>query len=199
MSPARKRPGAPTWRDVPAKELHGTGKLEHALRTFGVVVADRVALDLGAAAGGFTTALLGAGARRVYACDVGFGQLLGSLRQDARVVNLERTNLADLNRSLVPEPIEVVTMDLSYLSIAGAVPQLSVDIAPGADLLALIKPIFELQLAGLPGDPFAPLVDALAAAGRGISAAGWTVVAGSGSPVRGHNGAVEGFIHARRL
>jgi 23S rRNA (cytidine1920-2'-O)/16S rRNA (cytidine1409-2'-O)-methyltransferase len=185
----------PTWRDVPVKELHGREKLAFALDRFDVDVTDRVAFDCGAAAGGFTRALLGAGAARVHAVDAGFGQLLGSLRQDPRVVNLERTNLADAR---VDEPIDVVTLDLSYLSIASALPQLRVDLAPGADLLALVKPVFELQLAGLPDEPFGPLIDAIVAAGQGATAAGWTVVAAAGSPVRGHNGAVEGFLYARR-
>jgi 23S rRNA (cytidine1920-2'-O)/16S rRNA (cytidine1409-2'-O)-methyltransferase len=78
------------------RPLRGTAKLSHALRVFSLSPQGRVALDLGAAAGGFTQALLDAGAARVYAVDVGHGQLLGSLRQDARVVNLERTNVADL-------------------------------------------------------------------------------------------------------
>lgn len=185
----------PTWQDVPIRELHGREKLAFALRRFGVDVTGRVVLDLGAAAGGFTTALLDAGAARVYAVDVGFGQLLGSLRQDERVVNLERTNLADAR---VTETVSAITMDLSYLSIAAAVPQVQIDLAPGADLVALVKPVFELQLPGLPGDPFGALVRAIITAAEGATAAGWTVVAAAGSPVRGHNGAVEGFLHARR-
>ena len=79
-------------------ELRGEAKLRAALAAFGVSASNRVALDLGAAAGGFTRVLLGAGASRVYAVDAGFGQLVGSLRQDARVVNLERTNLGDLDK-----------------------------------------------------------------------------------------------------
>ena len=126
-------------------------------------VAGRTALDLGAAAGGFTTALLDAGAARVYAVDVGFGQLLGSLRQDERVINLERTNLADAR---IDDVVGIITMDLSYLSIAAAVPQVKVDLAPGTDLVALVKPVFELQLSGLPAEPFGPLVEAIITAGR---------------------------------
>lgn len=193
MSPGKKP--RPTWQDIPAKELHGREKLAFALRCFGVDVAGRTALDLGAAAGGFTTALLDAGAARVYAVDVGFGQLLGSLRQDERVINLERTNLADAR---IDDVVGIITMDLSYLSIAAAVPQVKVDLAPGTDLVALVKPVFELQLSGLPAEPFGPLVEAIITAGRGVAAAGWTVWAAAGSPVRGHNGAVEGFLHARR-
>ena len=93
--------------------LRGETKLCAALAAFAVEVAGRVALDAGAAAGGFTRALLAAGARRVYAIEVGYGQLLGSLRQNPRVVNLEATNIGALNRDLVPEVVELITLDLS--------------------------------------------------------------------------------------
>lgn len=181
----------PTWRDVPVKQLHGREKLVFALERFGVAVDGRVALDCGASTGGFTQALLGAGARRVYAVDAGFGQLLGSLRQDARVVNLERTNLAD---AVVDEPVDLVTLDLSYLSLTDALLQLR----HGTELLALVKPMFELHLGRLPDDQAAGLVEAIATARAGAEAAGWTVVDDAESPVRGNGGAVEGFIHARR-
>ena len=102
--------------------LRGEAKLRAALAAFGVSPAGRVALDLGAAAGGFTRVLLEAGASRVYAVDAGYGQLLGSLRQDQRVVVLERVNLGDLDTSCVPEAIELFTIDLSYLSLHEAVP-----------------------------------------------------------------------------
>jgi 23S rRNA (cytidine1920-2'-O)/16S rRNA (cytidine1409-2'-O)-methyltransferase len=102
--------------------LAGEAKLRAALAAFAPAVQGRIALDVGAAAGGFTRVLLEAGARRVYAVDAGFGQLLGSLRQDPRVVNLERTNLGVLDAALVPDPIELVTIDVSYISLASAVP-----------------------------------------------------------------------------
>ncbi|HEY2745182.1 MAG TPA: SAM-dependent methyltransferase, partial [Polyangia bacterium] len=112
--------------------LRGTLKLRAALARFAPPVAGRVCLDVGAAAGGFTTALLEAGARRVYAVDVGHGQLVGRLRQDARVVVCERTNLADL-ADVVAEPIALVSVDLSYLSLARAAPQLAqIPLCPGA-------------------------------------------------------------------
>jgi 23S rRNA (cytidine1920-2'-O)/16S rRNA (cytidine1409-2'-O)-methyltransferase len=109
-------------REVP---LRGEAKLEAALAAFGVDVRGRVALDLGASAGGFTRALLRAGAARVYAVDAGYGQLLGSLRQDQRVVDLERTNLGALSAALVPDEVGVVTADLSYVPLAVALPQLA--------------------------------------------------------------------------
>ena len=178
--------------------LRGETKLRGALDALAVDVAGRTALDLGAAAGGFTRALLDAGARRVYAVDAGFGQLLGSLRQDDRVVNLEGVNLGALTGSLVPEPIEVVSIDLSYLAIGSAVSQLGeIEFATGADLVALVKPMFELQRAAPPTDA-ADLSTAVETAKRGLVQTGWRPLAAIESPVRGRRGAIEFFIHARR-
>ncbi|MGH9180531.1 MAG: SAM-dependent methyltransferase, partial [Acidimicrobiales bacterium] len=177
--------------------LRGEAKLAAALARFAVPVTGRVALDAGAAAGGFTRVLLAAGARRVYAVDAGHGQLLGSMRQDRRVVNLEGTNLGSLTPALVPEPVEVVTLDLSYLSLADAIGQLGrVTLSPAADLVALVKPMFELHLAAPPTDPLA-LDEALAQASTAIDAAGWAVLASMASPVTGARGAAESLIHAR--
>jgi 23S rRNA (cytidine1920-2'-O)/16S rRNA (cytidine1409-2'-O)-methyltransferase len=178
--------------------LRGEAKLRAALAAFDVRISGRVCLDLGAAAGGFTKVLLEAGASRVYAVDAGFGQLLGSLRQDPRVVNLEATNVAALDGRGVPEAIDVVTIDVSYLALAAAVAQLDrITIAPGADLIGLVKPMFELRLATAPTDP--ALVDAATErASGGIVAAGWEVIGSMPSPVLGGRGAVEALVHARR-
>jgi 23S rRNA (cytidine1920-2'-O)/16S rRNA (cytidine1409-2'-O)-methyltransferase len=176
----------------------GTRKLQAALNCFAVRVAGRVALDLGAATGGFTVALLAAGARRVYAVDAGHGQLLGSLRADDRVVNLERANLGALTRALVPETIEVVTIDLSYLSLARAAPQLeAVAIADDADLIALVKPMFELGTARPPADPEqrAKAVELAAAA---FQDTGWRAPRSIESPVAGRRGAIEHLLHLHR-
>jgi 23S rRNA (cytidine1920-2'-O)/16S rRNA (cytidine1409-2'-O)-methyltransferase len=176
--------------------LRGEAKLSAALAAFGVEVGGRVALDVGAAAGGFTRALLEAGARRVYAVDAGHGQLLGSLRQDPRVVDLEATNVADLTPLLIPDPVDVVSIDVSYLSLSAAAAQLDrVHLAPGADLVGLIKPMCELRRATAPTDD-ASLAAALAAATAGVEAAGWRVVCTMASPVLGARGARELLLHA---
>ena len=178
--------------------LRGELKLRAALARFELCMGSRVALDLGAAAGGFTRALLAAGAARVYAVDAGYGQLLGSLRRDPRVVVLERTNLAALDRTLVPEAIEVITIDLSYLAVADAVPQLeTMWIADGADLIALVKPMFELGLASPPTRP-GQLDAAVERATAGLEACGWHMLGSITSPVTGARGAVELLVHARR-
>ncbi len=196
-----RRPRPPRAPDLLATThapLRGEAKLRAALTEFGVQVTGRVCLDLGAAAGGFTRVLLESGAARVYAVDAGFGQLLGSLRQDERVINLEATNVSVLDSQLIPEAIEAVTIDVSYLALAAAVAQLDrITIAPGADLIGLVKPMFELRLARAPVDP--ETVDAATArAVAGIAETGWEIVGVMPSPVLGGRGAVEALVHARR-
>ena len=180
--------------------LRGERKLEAALDRFGVDVRERICLDLGASAGGFTRVLLERGARRVFAVDVGYGQLRGDLRLDPRVVNMERTNVADLPRVLPTGVIiDLVTIDLSYLSLAESVPQLEpMTFASGAEMVALIKPMYELGLAGPPTDE--PEHErAINHAVRGVERGGtWRVVGTVASPVLGSRGAREWFLHARR-
>jgi 23S rRNA (cytidine1920-2'-O)/16S rRNA (cytidine1409-2'-O)-methyltransferase len=193
---SRVRPGAQVSLRA-LTSLRGSAKLRAALDAFDVAVDGRVALDVGAAAGGFTVVLLEAGARLVYAVDVGHGQLLGSLRQDPRVVNLEATNVADLDQRVVPDSIDVVVVDVSYLSLAAAVSQLQrVALAPGAMLVGLVKPMFELRAATAPRDR-GSLDAALAAASEGVAAAGWTVRGSIDSPVTGARGAREMLLFAQ--
>jgi 23S rRNA (cytidine1920-2'-O)/16S rRNA (cytidine1409-2'-O)-methyltransferase len=185
-------------RHAPPADLAGRQKLGWAIDRFAVTADGRVALDVGACTGGFTTAWLDAGAARVYALDVGHGQLLGSLRQDARVVDMERTNVADLSAGLITEPVGLVSVDVSYLALSAAVAQIApVPIETGAVLLGLVKPMFELRLATIPADP--PVLGAACdAAVDGVRAAGWEVLDVDECPVRGGKGAIEFFLHARR-
>ena len=165
-------PGAAITLDRP-RALRGEPKLRHALGTFALRVTGRVALDAGAAAGGFTRVLLEAGAARVYAVDAGHGQLLGSVRQDPRVVVLERTNLGELGPHVVADVVDVVTMDLSYLPVARAAAQLeAVALSPTADLVALVKPQHELGL-GAPPDERG-VAEAVGHAKDGLVACGWS-------------------------
>ncbi|MGH9235375.1 MAG: SAM-dependent methyltransferase [Acidimicrobiales bacterium] len=175
----------------------GIDKLGRALDRLGVDVDGAVCLDVGACTGGFTLALLDRGAAAVYAVDVGHGQLLGSLRADPRVVNLERTNVADLDAVLVPSPLDIVVVDVSRLSLGEAVAQLTerVRLRAGATLVGLVKPMFELRLGELPTEQ-AELDDACDRAARAIGQAGWTVLDVVGSGVTGARGAVEFFVHA---
>jgi 23S rRNA (cytidine1920-2'-O)/16S rRNA (cytidine1409-2'-O)-methyltransferase len=180
------------------KVFRGLTKLRGALEAFDVEVAGRVALDAGASAGGFVQALLEAGARKVYAVEVGYGQLLGSLRQDTRVVNLERTNIGDLGAHNVPDTIELISLDLGFLALATGVPQLDrLELAPDADLVALVKPTAELGLPSPPEDE-ASIKDAVERAGAAVATAGWEVLNAVESPIRGSRGAIEWFLHGRR-
>jgi 23S rRNA (cytidine1920-2'-O)/16S rRNA (cytidine1409-2'-O)-methyltransferase len=199
MNPASLvRPGA-SVTVVPARQLRGKAKLGAALSAFGVDVHNRTALDVGAAAGGFTQALLAAGARKVYALDAGHGQLIGSLRQDPRVVNLEGVNLGIVDSNLVPEVIDLVTIDVSYLSLSSALGQLGrLRLASRAILIGLVKPMFELRLGRAPMD-VASLNVAIRSATAGAEVAGWTVVQSVPSPMGGSKGAIEGFILAKLL
>jgi len=178
------------------KPLRGEAKLRAALDAFGLDVHGRTALDVGAAAGGFTRVLLERGARRVYAVDAGHGQLLGSLRADPRVVDLERTNLAAVR---LAEPVDFVTIDVSYLALATAAPQLRrIDLATRTELVALVKPQFELALAE-PPQTSAELEEALVRAIAGLEAAGWRVLGSLPSPVLGARGAREFLVYAATL
>ena len=118
-------------------------KLAHALEAFQVSAEGLVAMDVGASTGGFTDCLLQHGARKVYAVDVGYGQLAWRLRQDPRVVVLERQNIRYLHREQVPEDIQLVTIDVSFISLKLVVPVLLTFLAPYGQLIALIKPQFE--------------------------------------------------------
>lgn len=193
----KRRPRSPLVLP-PRSPLRGEAKLQAALDHFGIDVGGRAALDVGAAAGGFTTVLLRAGAARVYAVDAGHGQLLGSLRQDPRVVNLEATNVSGLDRALIPQALDVVTVDVSYLALAAAVAQLNgLAFSPAADLIGLVKPMFELRRATAPAGDDA-VEEAVRRAAAGITAAGWSVLGWFHSPVTGARGAPEALLHARR-
>jgi 23S rRNA (cytidine1920-2'-O)/16S rRNA (cytidine1409-2'-O)-methyltransferase len=121
----------------------GGEKLEGALVDLGLDPAGRVCLDLGASTGGFTDCLLKRGARRVVAVDVGYGQLDVRLRNDPRVVVRERTNARHLEGSEIPEPPDLVTVDVSFISVTKLLQRIAV-LAPRADLLILVKPQFEV-------------------------------------------------------
>jgi 23S rRNA (cytidine1920-2'-O)/16S rRNA (cytidine1409-2'-O)-methyltransferase len=118
-------------------------KLEHALDFFAIDVSGLVAMDVGASTGGFTDCLLQRGASRVYAIDVGYGQLAWKLRQDQRVVVLERQNIRYLRSDLIPAPIQLATVDASFISLKLVIPPILPFLEPPAWLVALIKPQFE--------------------------------------------------------
>ncbi len=181
----------------------GGVKLAHALDHFAIEPTGRVALDIGASTGGFTDVLLARGAQRVYAVDVGHGQLAWKLRQDPRVIVLERRNARHLTRADIPEPVDLVTCDASFISLATVLPAALALAAPAARLVALIKPQFEVgkSRVGKGG------VVRDAALHREVCASvtawldaqpGWHVVGLTESPIRGPDGNVEFLICAQR-
>jgi 23S rRNA (cytidine1920-2'-O)/16S rRNA (cytidine1409-2'-O)-methyltransferase len=119
-------------------------KLEHALHEFAVDVKDAVAMDVGASTGGFTDCLLQNGARKVYAVDVGYGQFDLKLRNDKRVVLLEKTNIRHLERDAVKERIDIAVIDVSFISLLKVIPRVREFLNERAEIIALIKPQFEV-------------------------------------------------------
>jgi 23S rRNA (cytidine1920-2'-O)/16S rRNA (cytidine1409-2'-O)-methyltransferase len=179
----------------------GGDKLAGALEDLGVDAAGRVCLDVGASTGGFTDCLLQHGARRVYAVDVGRGQLDAKLRGDPRVVVIERTNARSLDSALVPEPVDLVTADVSFISLRLLVPALA-RVAPHAEWMLLVKPQFEVgrEQVGKGGvvrdDGLrAAAVDAVRDA---CAALGWREIARRDSRVAGPKGNREVFLHLQR-
>jgi 23S rRNA (cytidine1920-2'-O)/16S rRNA (cytidine1409-2'-O)-methyltransferase len=121
----------------------GGHKLAAALDAFEIDLAGRVGLDVGASTGGFTDVLLQRGATRVYALDVGRGQLADPLRRDPRVVSMERTNARELTATTLPEPVDVATIDVSFISLDLVLGPVASTLAPGGSIVALVKPQFE--------------------------------------------------------
>ncbi len=121
----------------------GAYKLLHALKVFKISCTDKTALDCGASTGGFTDVLLRYGAKRVYAVDVGYGQLHWSLRNDPRVTVMEKTNLRTLQETQIPEQIDIVTLDMSFISLKLILDKVGKLLALDGSVIALIKPQFE--------------------------------------------------------
>lgn len=122
----------------------GAYKLLTAIEHFGIDPAGKIALDAGASTGGFSDCLLQHGAKKVYAVDVGYGQLHEKLRQDERVINLERTNLRNIDSTVIPEPIDLVVGDVSFISLKLILPPCVALMSENGELAMLIKPQFEL-------------------------------------------------------
>lgn len=179
----------------------GGHKLAAALDSFGLDPAGRVCLDAGASTGGFTDVLLQRGARRVYAVDVGRGQLAGSIRHEPRVVVMDRTNARDLGPDRVGEPIELAVADLSFISLRLVLGALASVLAIEADLVVLVKPQFEAGRDAVRGgvvrDPAvrAAAVAGVAAAAEAVGLRASDVIA---SPLLGPAGNREFLLHLRR-
>jgi 23S rRNA (cytidine1920-2'-O)/16S rRNA (cytidine1409-2'-O)-methyltransferase len=185
-------------RDHPWVSRGGV-KLAHALDCFAIKVADLVALDIGASTGGFTDVLLARGARRVYAVDVGTGQLHPSLRADARIVSIEETDIRRLDPSRLAERPDVIAVDVSFISLRLVLPSALALAARPAHLVALVKPQFEAPRASIKkGIVRDPAVHEAVCAGIADFAAslGCTNIVSFPSPIAGADGNREFFIGA---
>ncbi|PSR66559.1 16S/23S rRNA (cytidine-2'-O)-methyltransferase [Nocardia sp. MDA0666] len=195
----REEPDEVQWASRGAHKV--LGALE-AFEPLGVSVAGKRCLDAGASTGGFTDVLLARGAREVVAVDVGYGQLVWRLRNDERVRVFDRTNVRALTPEAIDGPVELVVADLSFISLALVLPALAACCAPGADLLPMVKPQFEVgkQRVGSGGvvrDPAlrAEAVTEVAAAAAELGLRTRGVVA---SPLPGPSGNVEYFLWLRK-
>jgi 23S rRNA (cytidine1920-2'-O)/16S rRNA (cytidine1409-2'-O)-methyltransferase len=178
-------------------------KLAHALTHFGLNPEGRICIDLGASTGGFTDVLLQHGAARVYAVDVGHGQLAWKLRQDPRVHVLEKTNARYLDASMIPEPIGALVCDASFIGLRTILPAPLTLCAPGAFAVALIKPQFEagpgqVGKGGVVRDPALHHSICAMITDWWAGLAGWQVLGITESPITGPEGNKEFLIAARR-
>ncbi|MEO7364888.1 MAG: TlyA family RNA methyltransferase [Sphingomicrobium sp.] len=186
-------------RDHPWVSRGGV-KLDHGLMHFGFDVAGAVGLDVGSSTGGFTDVLLSRGAAKVYAIDVGTNQLAWKLRQDSRVIVHEQTNARYLDAATVPEPIDVVVCDASFIGLSKVLGPALALAKPGAKLVALVKPQFEAGRAevgkgGVVRDPevHRRVCDA---AVEWVASQGWRVLGVTESPITGPEGNVEFLLGA---
>jgi 23S rRNA (cytidine1920-2'-O)/16S rRNA (cytidine1409-2'-O)-methyltransferase len=195
-------PAADVALVVPDHPYVGRGglKLAHALDAFAIAVTGREALDIGASTGGFTDVLLKRGAARVVALDVGHGQIDWTLRNDPRVVVIEHFNARHLTPADLPAPVDVVVIDVSFISLRQILPVVPPVLRPGADIVALVKPQFEAGRAevkkGVIRDEavHARVVEEVAAAGAEL---GLARMASTPSPITGQKGNVEFLLHLR--
>jgi len=175
-------------------------KLAHGLDAFGFDVTDAVALDVGSSTGGFTDVLLTRGAAKVYAVDVGTNQLAWKLRQDPRVIVHEQTNARSLDASIVPEPVDIITCDASFISLSKVLESALKFARIGAKLVALVKPQFEAgrEEVGKGGVVRDPQIHerVCAEAEAWVKSQGWSVVGIERSPITGPEGNVEFLLGA---
>jgi 23S rRNA (cytidine1920-2'-O)/16S rRNA (cytidine1409-2'-O)-methyltransferase len=178
-------------------------KLDHGLTHFGLDVTGAVALDVGSSTGGFTDVLLSRGAAKVYAVDVGTNQLAWKLRQDPRVVVLEQTNARNLDASIIPEPVDIVVCDASFISLSKVLEAPLKLAKPGGKLVALIKPQFEAgrEEVGKGGVVRDPAVHGrvCAEAVELVTSQGWKVIGLTESPITGPEGNVEFLLGATKI
>jgi 23S rRNA (cytidine1920-2'-O)/16S rRNA (cytidine1409-2'-O)-methyltransferase len=204
------KPGTPVAEDL-ALEVRGQPhpwvsrgglKLAHAIEAFGIDATGKVAIDVGASTGGFTDVLLTKGAAKVYAVDVGHGQLAWKLRNDPRVIVLEKTNARHLTAEVIPEAPDMVVCDASFIGLETVLPAALALAKPGAVLAALIKPQFEVgkDRVGKGGVVREPELhtEVRQRIAQWLPRIGWTVFGEDESPIQGPEGNREFLIAARK-
>lgn len=180
----------------------GGKKLEKAMQVFPITLNDCICIDIGASTGGFTDCMLQNGASRVYAVDVGYGQLAWKLRTDARVVNLERTNFRYVTEKEIPEKLQFASIDVSFISLSRILPALSPLLAEENDVACLIKPQFEagkekVGKKGVVRDP-ATHREVIERVTAFMLEEGFSVFGITFSPITGPEGNIEYLAHLRR-
>ncbi len=177
-------------------------KLKAAIDFFGISLNDKIAMDVGSSTGGFTDCMLQMGAERVYCIDVGYGQLAWPLRQNPRVVLLERTNIRHLEREKVPDIIDIATVDVSFISLTKVIPKVMEFLRDGGEILALVKPQFEVgkgevSKGGIVREEEKRLM-AVKSVRAGVEDLGLHTIGVFQSPVPGQKGNIEYFIYMRK-
>lgn len=177
-------------------------KLEGVSRQFGITFEGKVAMDVGASTGGFTDYMLKKGARKVYAIDVGYGQLHWSLRKDPRVVVIERTNVRYLKRDQVPEDVDVITVDVSFISLKKVIPVVKNFLKKSGEIIMLVKPQFEVGKNEVEKGGVIRSEEkrrrVLSEMLEFVETQGFEVIGSCESPIRGQKGNIEYFIYMRR-
>lgn len=177
-------------------------KLEKAMESFPITIDGTVCMDIGASTGGFTDCMLQNGAKKVYAIDVGYGQLAWKLRTDDRVVNLERTNFRHVTNEQVPDPVDFASVDVSFISLTLILPPALSLLAEGGQMVCLIKPQFEAGkgLVGKKGVVKDPQIhkDVIVKVIDFAHQNGFSVLGLTYSPVKGPEGNIEYLVHLQK-
>lgn len=177
-------------------------KLEKAIKAFGIDLKDKIAMDIGASTGGFTDCLIKHGIKRVYAIDVGCGQFDWRLRGDKRVVLFEKTNIRYLEREAIPETVDIITIDVSFISLLKVIPKAIDFLSYDGEIIALIKPQFELQKKDVGKGGVvrneSKRLSAVQKIKEGVKTMGLDVNGIFESPIHGPKGNIEYFIYLKR-
>jgi len=185
--------------DIPYVSRGGL-KLEAAIKNFNISLQNKIAMDVGSSTGGFADCMLQNGIKKIYCIDVGYGQLAWKLRQDPRIVLIERTNIRYLEREKIPDSIDIATIDVSFISLNKVVPKVLEFLREDGEIIALIKPQFEVgrgevDKGGIVRDE-AKRLKAVEDMKKDFETIGLKVIGTMQSPISGQKGNVEYFIYA---